>query len=759
MGFRPFVYRLATQHRLTGWVRNTASGVEITVSGPQEALLQFRSRLVDLAPSQAQILQFSHTEKTFASFPDFAILPSEPEGEKQVWLTPDFAMCDNCRKELHQPENRRYHYPFLTCTDCGPRFSVIRQLPYDRDKTAMATFAMCPTCLQEYQDPSDRRFHSQTNSCPTCGITLWMAASAGSSTPPEGIIQEAVYAISRGEILAVKGIGGFLLMCDARQEQTIRTLRARKHRPTKPLAVMYPDLDRISEDLLLNDAATEALQSVAAPIVLLPLQDHPESGICAEALAPGLEQLGVMLPYAPLLELLATEAGFPLVATSANISGSPILADHTEALSHLAGIADKWLLHDRDIVVPQDDSVMGFAPLSGQSVVYRRARGMAPGFFSSTAAPRDLRLLAMGADMKNTVAWTHQGHTYISQYLGDLAHVACQQRQQAFLDQVAETFDFLPQTLLTDAHPAYHATQAGQQKGADMGVPVTAYYHHQAHFAALLAEHDLLAEKRPILGFVWDGTGWGEDGNIWGGECLVYEEGQFTRTHHLAYAPMRLGDKMAREPRVSALAFSEDLMQVAFRVQGLFDARAWQWYQQLWQRPAPIYTSSMGRLFDAVAALLHLCPVQSYEGEAAMRLEALATRHIRQHGTPQSAYPLMLDKAIDWKPWIAGILEDLDQGQSPGFVAARFHLTLVEGVAQLAETMAIRDLAFSGGVFQNRLLIDLICQRMAATHTLWFHRQLSPNDENISLGQLACYQIDHVLYPLKKQAHVPGYSR
>lgn len=734
VGFRPFVYRLALEMELKGWVNNGVDGVHIEVGGKVDTIQHFAQRIVAEAPALARITAVHQQILPFRIFPDFRIIASESLSTPQLLLTPDFALCADCKSELHQVSNFRYNYAFITCTNCGPRYSIITGLPYDRHKTTMWNFQMCPTCQAEYDDPLNRRYYAQTNSCPTCGIQLqYVEVKNDTSENNEVALQAAISALDAGKIVAVKGIGGFLLLADATNVQAIQTLRQRKQRPSKPFALLYPDLESLASDVIVSPQAGAALQSSVAPIVLLPLQAQPKSGVQVALLAPGLRRLGVMLPYAPLLELISTALGRPLVATSGNLSHTPIAYTNEQALERLSDIADGILLHNREIVMPQDDSVVAYTPRQQQKIVIRRSRGLAPTLLLPHFQPQN-GLLAMGALLKSTFAFTHQNNLYLSQYLGDLEDFDTLQSYQLTLHRLLSTLEVEPTCILVDLHPAYASSQLGRDMAETLELPVVAVQHHLAHFGAVLAEHNLLEQAEPVLGVIWDGVGLGEDGQIWGGEFFVYHQKQFQRKNHFQYFPYFMGDKMAREPRLAAFAIlGPDPM-----LESKFSAAEWANYQVLWQKKQVVQTSSMGRIFDAVAALLGIMDVQTYEGEAALRLEELAWTYWQPENPLPESY--IFDSQISTQYLLLQIKADVEAGLPRNLIAFKFHFSLIGLIKTMAIAEQVQRIAFSGGVWQNGLLVDLALSQLNGFQ-LYFHQEVSPNDEGVALGQVAVFEL------------------
>jgi len=738
VGFRPFVYRLAVQLQLAGWVKNGPDGVHILIAGDEESMDRFENHLRIKPPALSIITSFTSELEKVNDLAIFQIIESAASGPGEVLLTPDLALCMECRHELHDPLNRRYHYPFITCTQCGPRYSIIQSLPYDRPGTTMSPFTMCPTCQSEYNDPLDPRHHAQTNSCPDCAILQsWCDATGNVLHQNQTVaVNSAVQALLSGFIVAVKGVGGYLLMGDATQARVIEQLRERKHRPSKPFAVLYGDKSQLELDVLLSDLAWKQLTSPESPIVLLPFRsDEPDSGLQRNLVAPGLDQLGVMWPYTPLLDLISKEAGRPLIATSGNKSGSPIFYQDEKAIAGLEGIADFFLVNNRTIVVPQDDSVMRYSPVYRQPVILRRSRGFAPSLILPSSQPMQDGVLAMGAALKSTFAFTHRNNCYVSQYLGDTDHYEVQQAYEHTLDHLLRTTGQEPRVILVDRHPQYASTLLGQRLAEELSLPILKVQHHEAHFMAVLEEHSLCDREFPILGFIWDGTGYGHDGQTWGSECFMYQKGKLRRAGHLNYVAHLAGDQMARDARLPALAFSGGNPTILAYLETKFSRSAWNIYQKLLENDSKIQTSSMGRLFDAAGCLLELGTHQSFEGEIAMKLEAQAWEGIRRIGWELEPYGVL---RWDGAELLMALFHDKSAVPER---AARFHRTLIGWMFDEAGMHPeVEHLAMSGGVWQNGLLVDMALHFKPSQYNLYFHKQLSPNDEGISFGQLVHYQ-------------------
>jgi hydrogenase maturation protein HypF len=736
VGFRPFVWRLAKERGLCGWVNNASDGVHIVFNA--EAANPFVEAVLREAPALARITEVRWEQIPFQEFDDFQIVHSDTGALPNLLLTPDIALCADCRRELRDPANRRFGYAFITCTNCGPRYSMLDSLPYDRARTRMAPFVQCPACQSEYEQPADRRYYSQTNACADCGPQWSLRDSEGRHCPAP--LQTALSWLRAGRILAVKGIGGYLLVCDATQEPAIRTLRARKHRPSKPFALLYPGVDALKRDVELRPEELAALESPAAPIVLVACPSPPPSGICLEAVAPGLQQIGVMLPHAPLLDLLASGFGKPLVATSGNTSGAPIAFRDEAALRDLQGIADGFLMHNREIAVPQDDSVLRFSRTHGRRIILRRSRGMA--LHWGTAA-REQPLLALGASMKGTFALQQGRNVFVSQYLGELEQFDARQQFEYTLRHCLSLLQAQPARILTDLHPDYFTTRFGQQLAADLNLPVSAFQHHKAHFAAVLAEHALLACEEPVLGVIWDGAGYGEDGQIWGGEFFRWAGERVDRVGHFSYFDLLVGDKMSREPRLSALSLSHDW---AGEILGpKFTPAEWSLYSKMLQKGGSLQCSSAGRVFDAAACLLGLADKNAYAGEAALLLEAAAARYFAANGL--RTLPPILEAAWVGGPFpvrevLAHTVQVFRASNSVEKAAAYFHIQLVAAIDAACQKWDCKALACSGGVWQNAVLTDLVLEWLAPRYQVYFHKDLSPNDECVALGQWALASVE-----------------
>ncbi|PSJ74070.1 carbamoyltransferase HypF [Sphingobacteriales bacterium UPWRP_1] len=749
VGFRPLVLLYAVRYGISGWVSNGVNGVQILAVGSPAKIAEFYNAILQQPPQRAII-----TRSVFKEIPvphpvpaQFNIAESKSEGVPNLLITPDLGMCAKCRGELQNYHNRRYRYPFTTCTQCGPRYSIMYALPYDRESTAMHPFAMCARCRSEYNNTRNRRFYSQTNSCPICAISLYLTNAAGSilQSGASAAIEQAVQCLQNGQIVAVKGIGGFLLLTDATQPEAVNRLRQRKNRPSKPFALLYPNLSALRLDARVSAAEAAAFLSIESPVVLVNLLPTPNSKLAAAAVAPNLGKIGAMQPYTPLLALISEQIQVPLVATSANTSGSPIIYQNETAWNELGHIADVFLCNNRNIVIPQDDSVLQFTTAGKRRIFLRRSRGFAPTLLPPLPHAESFSGLAMGAHMKSAFAFQHAGNTYLSQYLGNLESWEAQQTYRLTLQHLKTMLNAQPGTIYTDLHPDYFATRTGIEIAAQSNAATVAVQHHEAHFAAVLAENGYAnpnPPKEPVLGVILDGTGLGTDGQVWGGELLAYRAGKFERMGHLSYFPVLLGNKMAREPRLCALSLLYSHTETAQQLlQSKFSAVEWPYYLRLLAAGNLLQTSSAGRLFDAVGCLLGLGDLMSYEGQNAMYAEAIAARYAHGRRLPATCrYKVVFTPSgcADVQQLVAAIAADVLNGVQPELIAFHFHLWWCHWVKHVAGLHGFRTVAFSGGVFQNALLADLM-EKMTRKHHIQplFHRLLSPNDEGIAYGQLA----------------------
>lgn len=741
VGFRPFLFRLATELNLAGWVRNTSQGVTVEVEGNTEQVQQFLLRIEPEKPplSFLQSLESSYLEVT--GMKEFVILESETADEKSALVLPDVATCQDCLREIFDPNNRRYFYPFTNCTNCGPRFSIIEALPYDRPNTSMKHFAMCKLCLEEYENPRDRRFHAQPNACPCCGPRpeLWNSGGERVSSNRRALV-DAAQAIRNGSIVAVKGIGGFHLMTLAGSNDAVCRLRELKHREEKPFALMFPSMSAVKMACEVSAVEERLLRSPAAPIVLL--RSLPEaSRSIAPSVAPNNPCLGVMLPCAPLQHLLLSETGCPVIATSGNLSDEPICIDDQEALKRLGGIADLFLTHDRKIVRHVDDSIVRV--MAGRETILRRARGFAPlplPLPKFSEAPMS-ETLAVGGHLKNTVALTAGSQVFLSQHIGDLETAQASAAFQRVIRDFEHLWEIKPKQIVADGHPDYLSTKFALR----CGLPVFRAQHHYAHILACMGENEILP---PVLGVAWDGTGDGLDGTIWGGEFLVVKQNvTFERAAHFRQFRLPGGEQAAREPRRSAIGLLHTLfgsalfsMKESPAVRAFSAAECNVLKTMLERQVNSPLTSSAGRLFDVAASLAGIRQVMRFEGQAAMELEFLLDANASSAG---SYSPPRLETGnprrpaiLDWEPAINEMIADVKQGISLNVISARFHNWLVETIVAVARIMDIQRVALSGGCFQNKYLCEQTVFRLREEgfRPCW-HQRVPPNDGGIAFGQ------------------------
>jgi len=734
VGFRPFVYQLAHTWVLTGWVLNTSSGVDIEVEGPPDALLDFLRDLEAQAPPLAHIESITATDHPPNGYQNFEIRHSvAQEGEYQL-ISPDIATCQECVAELLDPQDRRYRYPFTNCTNCGPRFTIIEDIPYDRPLTTMRDFVMCPLCQAEYENPLDRRFHAQPNACPICGPQLSLLAADGSQMDVADEISAAVQLLQQGKILALKGLGGFHLACDATSDEAVQRLRERKGRPAKPMAVMMADLEQIHAHCVLSGEERRLLTSPQCPIVLLRWR---ETSTISPLVAPGNRYLGAMLPYTPLHHVLLREMGWPLVMTSGNLSEEPIAIDNEEALARLAGIADHFLVHNRDIYARYDDSV--WMVVEGGAQPLRRSRGYAP--FPLHLPFRSRQVLACGTELKNTFCATKDEYAFVSQHIGDMENLETLQHFKSTIELYKRLFRLDPEIVAYDMHPEYLATKyAVSLRPGQQLVPVQ---HHHAHIVSCMVDNGV---QEPVIGVALDGTGYGTDGQIWGGEFLVVDYRSFHRAGHLQYVPLPGGEAAIRRPYRMAIGhlyslLGEDGLQSAVPYLGDIDTQeVGVIKQQIDKGVNSPLTSSCGRLFDAVSAMLGFRGEASYEGQAAVQLEMLS-----YDVDDGASYPFAIveqgeARVVYLAELWGGLIEDL-RGQIPaGAVATRFHNAIANIIVQMcgaiSEETGLRQVALSGGCFQNRLLFTKAVSTLReAGFDILTHRQVPCNDGGVSLGQ------------------------
>jgi hydrogenase maturation protein HypF len=754
VGFRPFVYNLATRLDLKGWVNNTSAGVNIHIEGDEENVKDFCEKLISEKPPLARLDEIQIEEVSPENFTTFDIQHSTViEGAFQP-ISPDVSICPDCLRELLDPTDRRYRYPFINCAHCGPRFSIIKDIPYDRPKTTMAGFPLCADCQREYEDPTNRRFHAQPVACSVCGPYVWLESRNTQHATNEDAITETKRLLAAGKILAIKGLGGFHLACDATNAQAVTELRARKLRVDKPFALMMPDLETIELHCFVSDAERDLLQSTARPIVLL--KRKPESNI-VEEVSPKQDWLGVMLPYTPLHYLLFTNYHSPftaLVMTSGNLSEEPIATDNDDARKRLSKLADAFLMHNRDIHIRCDDSVVRvisdqlsvisqtvygtrntqYAPRTIYPI--RRSRGYAP---FPVKLPFDApQILAAGSELKNTFCITNKNYAFLSHHIGDMENYETLQSFEQGVEHFEKLFRVKPEAIAHDLHPNYLATRYALERAENEGIPAIAIQHHHAHIAACMAEHGLDG-SRPVIGLSFDGTGYGDDGAIWGGEFLVADYETYKRMFHLEYFPLPGGDAAIKKPARTALAllwslgleWDERLDSVAeFCAQDQTILRA-----QLERKINTPMTSSMGRLFDAAAALAGVRQKVNYEGQAAIEFEALAD----SAEAGKYSFGLNQDK-VELRSVVEALIKDSAAGIPIQKISARFHNGLAdmarEACLKIKSETGINEVALSGGVWQNMTLLQKTMQLLENSgFKIYIHHEVPTNDGGLSLGQ------------------------
>lgn len=759
VGFRPFVYNLATKLNLKGWVKNTSAGVDIEVDGEQDVLDSFVKALRDEAPPLSRIDELTASPRPANGFASFEIHHSESVDGAFQPISPDVAICDDCLRELFDPNDKRYLYPFINCTNCGPRFTIIQDIPYDRPKTTMAPFTMCPDCEREYTDPTNRRFHAQPVACPACGPSVWLETKDERRKKiGEEAIREVRELLSNGNILAIKGLGGFHLACDATNAKAVSELRARKLRVDKPFALMMPDIETIQQHCEVSEDEKELLISPAHPIVLL--KKKPHSTIVEEA-SPKQDWLGVMLPYTPLHHLLFSNTHSllsALVMTSGNLSEEPIATDNNEARERLSKLADAFLMHNRDIHIRCDDSVVRVFTnyelpiasqpgldtaeehrlLDHQKTIYpiRRSRGYSP--FPVKLPFEVPQLLATGSELKNTFCITNKNYAFLSHHIGDMENYETLKSFEQGVEHFEKLFRVNPEAIAHDMHPNYLATRYALERAERENIPTFAVQHHHAHIAACMAEHGLV---EPVIGVSFDGTGYGEDGAIWGGEFLVADYKNYQRAAHLEYFPLPGGDAAIKKPARTALALLRSLglewderlaSVIEFCAEDQVTLRV-----QLEKKINTPLTSSMGRLFDAAAALAGVRQKVNYEGQAAIEFEALAD------SAEAGIYSFGLEQAeVKTRSAVEALVKDVMAGIPIQKISARFHNGLAESVREtvkkISKDSGIKSVVLSGGVWQN---ITLLRRSLSLLQNdgfeVYIHREVPTNDGGLSLGQAA----------------------
>lgn len=735
MGLRPFLFQLARQFGQNGWVANTAAGLTLVIEGEAENQKQMLERFKTDLPPQVYIASMSVNSLPLANFPNFRIITSSEEGDVSPFVQPDRATCTGCRRDIFDSQSRFYRYPFTSCSGCGPRYSIMHSQPYDRQRTTMAAFTLCPACESDYRSSGNRRFHAQTIACAACGPRLSLTDAAGKVLAVEGeALRRTAGYLGDGNIIAVKGIGGFQLWVDAANHSAIERLRSKKHRPSKPLAIMAAELPMAEGLCFVSAMERQALTSPAAPIVLM---SRKFDAAIAENVAPDTDLLGVMLAYAPLHHLLLADFGAPVVATSGNRQDEPICIDNDQALKQLNGLADYFLTHDRMILRSLDDSIV--REIAGALTVLRRARGYAPLPVTVKTALPDA--LAVGGHLKNTVAISRGRHLIIGPHIGNLDSEPSRRQMAATCSDLLDFYRVSPHTLVRDGHDGYASSQYAERQFRQAGSTssMKKIQHHYAHVLACMAEHDL---EPPLLGVAWDGNGLGDDGSLWGGEFFILGEKDFTRFAHLRPFFLPGGVNAIREPRRAALGVLAAMPPADGFMPGKlsFSETEWSLLQTaLSKRINSPRTTSIGRLFDAVASLTGICQINQYEGQAAMMLENCAAK-----SNDSDTYPFTLVEGepwvVDWQPLMEQLLTSLES-DNPENVAKKFHNTLANVIVSVAEKASLPTVVLSGGCFQNALLTESAMKRLSdAGFKVYCPRQIPPNDGGLALGQLYAVQ-------------------
>ncbi|PLX80178.1 MAG: carbamoyltransferase HypF [Desulfuromonas sp.] len=730
VGFRPFVYQAALRNGMVGFVLNNPRGVRIEAEGAPHLVEAFVEVLRTEYPPLAFISRFSVDDLEPARDTEFCIRSSEHDAEVKAQIAPDASMCDDCRAELFDPNDRRFRYPFINCTNCGPRYTIVTGVPYDRPLTTMADFPMCPACRAEYEDPLSRRFHAQPNACPECGPQLRLVDPSGRGLGNDPLA-ETIRLLQEGKVVAIKGLGGYHLAVDASNEDAVQTLRRRKGRDEKPFALMVRDLESADRLVRVDDKERRLLLGIERPIVLL---EQRIGNLVAPSVAPGNRYLGIMLPYTPLHDLLLAESFAALVMTSANFSDEPIAFEDEDARERLTGIADAFLQHNRRIHTRTDDSIARV--MGGEALLLRRSRGYTPrSIFLPAVQPQ---VLALGAELKSTVCLTQDDRAYLSQHIGDLKNLETDQAFTGVIDHLKTIFELQPEIIAHDLHPDYASSRFAE---TIIDRPKIAVQHHHAHLASCLAEH---GETGPAIGVIFDGIGYGQDGTIWGGEFLLGDLASYQRVGHLKQVPLPGGDASTREPWRMALsyldlAFAGDIPDLPFLF-GREPADVNLLQKMIRKKINSPLTSSCGRLFDAVAALAGVRQCVNYEGQAALELEMSIPT-----SPGDDNYDFSLESGdevllLDPSPVFRAVAEDSRRGVAPGLISSRFHIGLAEAVRMVCEELRsvhkLDCVVLSGGVFQNRFLTERVSQLLGKSNfRVIRHSLVPPNDGGIALGQ------------------------
>ena len=733
VGFRPFVFNLAQLLNINGTVSNDAQGVIIKMNTSKEKANSFLKTLLKNPPPVSIINTSTFDEIDREEFNDFSIVSSVTNQNINIPLTPDFVICNDCKEEINDATNRRYGYPFTTCVNCGPRYAITTKFPFERRNTALVDFEMCRACSKEYTDPLNRRFHSQTNSCSDCGIQLELVDNEGNRVDidQQKIIEKAVTYISEGKILAIKNTNGYLLCCDATNFEVVERLRQKKKRPNKPFAVLYDTLESVQQDFEITAQENDSLNSTVSPIVIL--ENTENTRIATQAIAPGLSQTGVLLPSSGLLVLVMAIIKKPIVCTSGNFHGSPIISENGIAQEKLGVVADYLVHHNLPIQFQQDDSVVKI--VDGKQLIIRRSRGFAPNYFTENHNI-EADTLAMGAHLKSTFSLVPNNHIYVSQYFGNLDSYDVSERYKKTIKQYLNVFNCRPKTILIDAHSAYQSSIIGKELSQNYNAELVKIQHHKAHFASVLGEHQLFDYDEKLLGVVWDGTGYGDDDAIWGGEFFIYDNHTMERVSHFDYYDWLANDKMSQEPRIALLSLLDDNNR--HYIKDKFSDTEWKIYSKMLENNV-LKTSSVGRLFDAVASALNIKDINSFEAEAPMLLENCALTYSKSYYI-DFLHNIQFD-TIPSKLIIERLIKAFREGFCKERLAYSFIYTMAKSIITLSRKHNTNTIACSGGVFQNSLLVSIL-SRLSKNHKikLKLNCKLSANDENISFGQLMYFQ-------------------
>jgi hydrogenase maturation protein HypF len=742
--FLPLVYGVAKEMQITGYMKNINCGADIFFNVP--SLLgasEFLQRIKQAAPyAEISSSKFKKIEEHY--FSDFHIYKEDTAQELLPASVPaDVAICNNCKSELHNPDNRRYRYPFVACPDCGPRYAILKTLPFDRCTTSMHHFDMCEKCYNEYNQVNNRRFFSEINSCNECGIKLSILCGDLSilSRNKEIVFSLIKHFLNQGKILAVKGIGGYVLMCDAGNADAIQMLRKRKNCPTKPFALLYHDIKAVEHDFEVSAQEKQVLQSNESPALLLYPKKSSVNNLAFTQIAPKLSRVEVMLPDNALFELITHEFGMPLMVTGANISGSPIIYKDEDATLYLFDFVDFIVSHNLDIVVPQDKSIMQFSKYKHQPIILKRSLGMVPSFAHYQSKSSD-HILATGSSLESSFTLTNKEDTFISQYLGNGESYEAQLMYKNTIEHILNLYAVKPDVVIADKTPEYFSHQYAVESAKKYGAEVKFVQHHEAHFAAVLAENELLHSNKPILGVIWDGGGLGHDDNIWGGEFFKYENNEMMRCFHMNYFATINSDKPMPEPRIAALCASGYAWPQKDILKDKFTNTELSKYISLSVNTTTL-SSSVSSIFEAVASLLNLCDIQTYKGEAAGYLQVLAEEYVQKNGFAINASYFKADAPFYAVPitWLMQtIITDIQENMEKSYIAAKFYYSMIGLIGGMARRMHIDDICFSGDVFQNALLVDWIQHEYKDKYQLNFHINLSPNNENISFGQMVHYE-------------------